>query len=153
MNCSALINDGPAPLRAENTLGEAAEILARASVQSLPVITADGDYVGVFGISEILARIIPRVAVAGDMRANVRFIADDLSELRAKFEAIAPQLVRDWCNMQAAFVRPDTPAPEALRLFCRGHDILPVVGTNGKLLGLVSPSAAIRVISARSDKT
>ncbi|MGC8534501.1 MAG: HPP family protein [Rhizomicrobium sp.] len=153
MNCGALIHASPAPLRADSTLGEAAELLTGAPVQSLPVVTTEGDYIGVFGLDELLARIVPRVAVAGDMKANLRFISDDLSELRARFQAIAAHQVKEWCNRQAAFVRPDTPVIEALQLFCRGHSILPVVAADGKLQGLLSPSAAIRVISSQPDKT
>ena len=153
MNCGALIHAAVAPLLATSTLGEAAALLAQAPVQSLPVVTAEGDYVGVFGLSELLAHIVPRVAVAGDMTANLRFIPDDVRELHTKFESIAAEQVREWCNRQAAFVRPDTPAIEALQLFCRGHSMLPVVAANGKLLGLLSPSAAIRSISCRPDKT
>jgi CBS-domain-containing membrane protein len=153
MNCGALIHAGLEPLLATSTLGEAAELLAQAPVQSLPVVTADGDYVGVFGLSELLARIVPRVAVAGDMKANLRFIPADMRELHSRFEAMAADKVREWCNRQAAFVRPDTPAIEAVQLFCRGHSMLPVVAANGKLLGFLSPSAAIRVISSRPEKT
>ncbi len=153
MNCGALIHAGLVPLLATSTLGEAAGLLAQAPVQSLPVVTAERVYVGVFGLSELLARIVPRVAVAGDMKANLRFIPDDMSELHTRFEAIAAEQVDKWCNRQAAFVRPDTPAIEALQLFCRGHSMLPVVAADGKLLGLLSPSAAIRVISSRPDQT
>lgn len=153
MNCGALIHDSPAPLLANCTLGEAAEHLARAPVQSLPVVTAEGHYVGVFGLDELLARIVPRVAIAGDMTANLRFISDDLSDLHARFRAIAQHEVKAWCNRQAAFVRPGTPAIEALQLFCRGHSILPVVADDGKLCGLLSPSMAIRVISSQPDNS
>ena len=153
MNCGALIHAGPAPLLANSTLAEAAEILARAQVQSLPVVTAEGDYIGVLGLGEILARVIPRVAVAGDMKANLRFIPDDLGNLHARFVAVATHQVKEWCNRQAAFVRPETPAIEALQLFCRGHSILPVVAADGKLHGMLSPSAAIRAISVQPDRT
>lgn len=153
MNCGALIHAGPAPLLADSTLGAAAELLMGAPVQSLPVVTAEGDYVGVFGLGELLARIVPRVAVAGDMKANLRFIPNDLSDLRARFRAIAAHQVKEWCDRQAAFVRPDTPAVEALQLFCRGHSMLPVVAADGKLCGLLSSSAAIRAISSQPEKT
>ena len=95
---------------------------------------------------------MPRVALAGDLLPNLRFVGDDPAALRKKFRAAKDRTGRrmlrppgrDRCIPTRRMI-------EALRLFCRRHTTLAVVERETKkLVGIVSYWDAIAAI-ARED--
>lgn len=147
MDCASLISTAPLTLATGASLADAAQALTGARSEALAVIEADGRYCGMFSLDDLLALVVPRVALAGDMKANLRFIAEDPGALQEKFHAIKDRRIGDWCNSAAVTVSADAPAIEALRLFCHGHRVIPVLAPgSGRLLGTLTAADAIRAI-------
>ncbi|MBV9063233.1 MAG: CBS domain-containing protein, partial [Alphaproteobacteria bacterium] len=83
--------------------------------------------------------VVPKVALAGCLLPNLRFMGDDAGELRQRFGEIAGRKVGDVADRDVRVVYPDTPQLEALRLFCQQHTTLAVVERGSrKLLGILS---------------
>lgn len=137
----------PISVREDDTIGQAAREIIEHCYINLPVVDGDGRLVGLFGVYDLLALLVPRVAVIGNLLPNLRFLSDDASELRRKFESVRQSPVRRAVNREAARVYPDTPLIEAIRLFCRNHMTIPVVerGTD-RLVGMISYWDAARCI-------
>jgi CBS-domain-containing membrane protein len=139
MTCAAIMTRNPVSVRESETIGHAAkQILAHRTI-NLPVVDAEGRLIGLFGIYDLLALLVPRVAVIGNLLPNLRFVGDDAGELNRKFAELKDSPVQRAVNREAVRVHPDTPLAEAVRLFCRNHMTLPVVERDtGILAGMIS---------------
>ena len=121
-----------------------AKLVAHHSI-NLPVVDSNDRYVGMFGLYDLLSLLIPRVALAGDLMSNLRFISDDPEELRRKYQDVKNRRASDVVNRNSPTLDPTAPEVEAIRLFCRNHVSLPVVDSvSGKVMGVVSSWDAIR---------
>ncbi|HET7335285.1 MAG TPA: CBS domain-containing protein [Rhizomicrobium sp.] len=138
----------PLTINEAESVGRAAELLMQHRYVNLPVVDSSGVFIGMFGIYDLLSMLVPRMALAGDLMPNLRFVNDDPAELRTKFATVKTKPVADAVNRTATVLHPDTPEIEALRLFCRNHTTLAVVEREtGKLAGIVSHWDAIGAIT------
>lgn len=147
MTCAAIMTAGPLTVRESDSIAAAAEALIAHRYINLPVVDDTQRFIGMFGIYDLLSLLVPRVALAGDLLPNLRFMGDDPGALRDKFQAIKDRPIGKWCDRGAVRVHPDTPEIELLRLFCRRHTTIAVTEKDsGKLVGIVSYWDAIRAI-------
>jgi len=150
MSCAAIMSKDPACVRADETIGQAANKLIAHQFISLPVVDADNRYFGMFGIYDLFSLLVPRVALAGNLLPNLRFISDDPDELRSRYREVKTRPVSDGADRNAVTLKPDTPEIEAIRLFCQSHSSLAVVDPHSrKVLGIVSCWDAIRAIAGQ----
>ncbi|HTK78881.1 MAG TPA: CBS domain-containing protein [Rhizomicrobium sp.] len=148
MTCSALMTKDPLTARESETVGAASEKLIAHHYINLPVVDGAGKFLGMFGIYDLLSLLVPRVALAGGLLPNLRFISDDPRDLRTRYREIRSRLIGEVADREAVVVHPDTPEIEALRLFCRHHTTLAVVERGSrKLVGIMSYWDAIRALT------
>lgn len=149
MTCADIMTRNPVSVRETDSIGAAARKIIDNRYINLPVVDADDRLVGLFGIYDLLALLVPRVAVIGNLMPNLRFLGDDTSELHEKYAAIANNPVTRAVNRETIRVHPDTSLAEAIRLFCRNHTTLPVVERDtGKLAGIISYWDVVRFIES-----
>jgi CBS domain-containing protein len=147
MSCTAIMTKAPATIREQESVADATAKLVANHFTNLPVVDPEGRYAGMFGLYDLLSLLVPRVALAGDLMSNLRFIADDPEELRRRYREVKNRPVAEVANRKAPILESDTPEVEAIRLFCRNHISLPVVDAeSGRVLGIVSCWDAIRAI-------
>ena len=151
MSSTAIMTANPLTLKESDSVADAARALIEHRYINMPVVDAAGRFLGMFGIYDLLGLLIPRVALAGDLLPNLRFIGHDGAALREKYATVKAKTVGECCDRQAVTLAPDTPEIEAVRLFCRKHTTLAVVepGTK-KLLGIVSYWDAIAAVSGET---
>jgi CBS domain-containing protein len=148
MTCSLMMTANPRTALESETVGEAARILVEHRYNNLPVVDADGKFIGMFGIYDLMGLLIPKVALAGGLMPNLRFMSDNPEELRAKFREVSSRPIGDVAERDMPVLYPDTPEIEALRLFCRERTTLPVVERETrKLVGIVSYWDALRAVT------
>jgi CBS domain-containing protein len=129
----------PKSVREDDTIGVAAREIVDNRCISLPVVDASGRFVGSFGIFDLLAMLLPRVAVIGNLLPNLQFLGDDDGLLRQKFASLRDSPLNPAINRETARVHPDTPLVEAIRLLCRNHLTIPVVERETeRLVGVIS---------------
>jgi len=139
MRCAAIMTANPPAVRDTDSIAEAARTLIAQRHLGVPVVDKEGRYVGMFGADDLLGVIVPRVAIAGSIASNLRFVGDDTKDLTARFRDLNQQPVSAVADRNAIVLAPDTPQIEAFRIFCRSRASLPVVDpATGKLVGLVS---------------
>lgn len=150
MSCAAIMSKDPACVRADETIEQAAKKLIAHQFISLAVVDSDNRYFGMFGIYDLFSLLVPRVALAGNLLPNLRFISDDPDELRSRYREVKTRPVSDGADRNAVTLKPDTPEIEAIRLFCQSHSSLAVVDPNSRqVLGIVSCWDAIRAIAGQ----
>ena len=147
MSCAAIMTPNPKTVLESATIGEAARLIVEHGYINLPVVDEAGRLAGLFGVYELLGLLVPRVAVVGNLLPNLRFMSDDIGDLRRTFIKLKDSPVKRAINREAASVHPDTPIVEALRLLARNHTTIPVVEREGgRLVGIVSYWDAARAI-------
>ncbi len=153
MSCEKIMIRNPRLVREEDSIGLAAREMVDNRCISLPVVDASGRFVGLFGIFDLLALLVPRVAVIGNLLPNLQFLSDDDGLMRQKFASLRDSPVKRAVNREAARVHPDTPLIEAIRLLCRNHLTIPVVEPETeKLVGVISYwDAARHLIEPQPD--
>jgi CBS domain-containing protein len=153
MSCEKIMIRNPKSVREDDTIGMAAREIVENHCISLPVVDADGRFVGLFGIFDLLALLVPRVAVIGNLLPNLQFLSDDDEVMRQKFVELRNSPLKRAVNREAARVHPDTPLIEAIRLLCRNHLTIPVVDEEtDRLVGVISYWDAARyIIGPRPD--
>lgn len=138
MRCAAIMTLNPPTVRDTDSVAAAAEKLIGLRHLGLPVVDGEGRYVGMFGADDLLSLVVPRIAIAGHLAPNVRFVGDDPKPLADRFRELREQEVGAIADKKAIVLAPDTPQIEAFRIFCRSRASLPVVEPESrKLLGLV----------------
>jgi len=85
MTCGAIMTENPLTAHESDTVAEAAARLIEHRYINLPVVDGAGKFLGLFGIYDIFRLVIPRVALAGGILPNLRFMGDDAEEVRARF--------------------------------------------------------------------
>ena len=147
MTCAAIMTKAPLTIRQEESVAAAVAKLVSHHFTNLPVVDSSDGYVGMFGLYDLLSLLVPRVALAGDLMSNLRFIADDPEELQRKYQEVKSRPVSEAISRNSPTLDPDAPEVEAIRLFCRNHISLPVIDRDsGRVLGIVSSRDAIRAI-------
>ena len=148
MTCGLIMTERPPTARNDESVADAAARLVQHRVVNLPVVDAAGTFLGMFGIADVFGLVIPKVALAGGLISNLRFMADSAEELRANFRAVAERKVGEVADRQVRVVHPDTPEIEALRLFAHQHATLAVVERDTrKLAGIVTYWDAMRALT------
>ena len=129
MTCGLIMTPDPLTAREGESVGEVATRLIRNHYINLPVVDAGGRFLGMFGITDVFALLLP----------NLRFMGDDAGELRRRFAEAKSRKVGEAADRDVRVVHPDTPEIEALRLFCEQHTTLAVVERESrKLVGILS---------------
>lgn len=147
MSCASIMTRAPASLRGSESVAEAAAKLFSQHHPDLPVVDDDGRFIGMFGIDDLLELIVPRVALAGNLLSNRRFIKNDSDAMRRRFGALRDRRISEFANRSCGTLEPETPQIEAVRLLCLSRSALPVVEKpSGKIVGMVSRWDVLRAL-------
>jgi CBS domain-containing protein len=147
MTCAAIMTPRPITVAETETIGHAAQLIIDNRYINLPVVDAENRLVGLFGIYDVLALLVPRIAMVDDLVPNLRFLSDDVGELQERFRNVRESPIRLAINREPVIVHPETPIVEALRLFCRNHMTIPVVTREtGTVCGMISYWDAARAV-------
>lgn len=136
-------------LPATATVAQAAAVFAAGHQNALPVVEADGRYVGTVTLHHLVGLVLPRAAIAAASAhlPDIGFMAEGLDDLRSRFGERAGESVLKHLTPSDPAVRPDTEIAEALLLLYRGHGFVAVVDEQHRLAGIVTAWDALgRVI-------
>ncbi|MBV9062963.1 MAG: CBS domain-containing protein, partial [Alphaproteobacteria bacterium] len=76
MTCGAMMTGGPLTAMEGETVGEAVRKLIEHRYINLPVVDGSGTFLGMFGIYDMFSLVVPKVALAGGLLPNLRFMGD-----------------------------------------------------------------------------
>lgn len=139
MSAADFCNTDINPLHDTDTVAEATRRMLADRVSDLPVVAADGTYVGLFKLDRLFASLLPKAALLGYGVPDLSFLHETHDHLRSKMREIDTQPVRDFAVTLERTVFPDTPALEVILQLYRGANNVPVVDHDGHLIGMVSP--------------
>lgn len=146
MSCRMLMVEPPVRLKPTDTVAEAVAALVAHREPAAPVTDEAGRLLGVFGLAEAAAMVLPKAARLGDDLGDLAYVHESVADLSARFAAHSGEPVRRHMA-QPAGVGPDTQAMEALLLLARGDGFLPVVDEHRKLLGVITTGRALAAVA------
>ena len=127
------------------TLREAAELLAFRSVSGAPVLAPDGTVVGVITESDLMNEAKKRAALPHSAPFGL-FLAPEAA-LQRIFHDGASLLVREIMTTDVLTVTCDAPVREIADLLTKKRiNRLPVVDSEGKLIGIVAREDVLRAL-------
>jgi CBS-domain-containing membrane protein len=126
-------------LRCTDTVGTATSQMLQNRTTDLPVVDANGKFVGMFRIDHIFADLLPKAALIGYGMPDLGFLSSTLDDLRKHMQALENHSVQEYVLKPEQVVHPDTSPLEVVLLLYRGMNNVPVVDpASGMLVGLVS---------------
>ena len=153
MTCGLIMTERPATAREDEPVADAVLRLIAHRDFSLPVVDGAGKFVGMFGLRDVFRLVVPKVALAGGLLPNLRFMGDDAEALRARFHEIRDRTVGEVADRDVRVVHPETPEIEALRLFAHQHSTLAVVAIETReLLGILSYWDALGALTGKARR-
>ena len=131
-------------LRADEPVSKALDLLLSHRVLTVPVVDADGRYLGMFGKHRILSLLLPRAATLDEEMPSlaslldVAFMTDNIDDIRERLTEISSDPVSKYIETDAPQVKANAPLMTALQLLYSTRNYLPVVDEDGKLAGVLS---------------
>lgn len=142
MTCAPFITPPGAVLGADDTVGQAARLLAANGFAPIPVVDGDRRVIGVFGSAQLAKLMLPMGArLAGDS-FDLSFVSESPQDLRDRLAAEAGATVASQA-VQVETVRAATSLDEVLLRIHRGENAFVAVDDDGRLAGTLSAAAVL----------
>jgi CBS domain-containing protein len=142
-SCRSIMSEPPAVLKPTDTILFALQTIVEHRLPALPVVEADGRYLGMLPRSRLIALAMPRVLSHDHEQyplsrlLHVGFISDTLADLQERIKAAANDPVSRHMDTDVPILAPQTPLMNAMLFLYRQRNLVPVVD-QGKLVGIVS---------------
>lgn len=113
-------------------------------VRTLAVVDADEQFVGLFGMRQLVHLLLPKAAQIEFGLTDLSFMPDDMGEFYHRLQVVGKKPVAEFLEKRKDLLLcdPATPLPEVLELLHQSFNtslpVLVVEGENNKLVGMVS---------------
>jgi len=139
MTARLVMDPNPTVLRDTDLIKTAADAIMSGRYRRLPVVNANGRFIGMFGVNCLLRMVLPRALFLDDAERMARVVDETLSDLHRRFKEVEDEPITICMMEDAVVIRPDTPLLEALLTLYNERVSLPVVDPeSGRLEGLIS---------------
>lgn len=125
------------------TLMEALRLMLEKEVNHVPLCDAEGRFCGVVSTNAILLELIPASARGLHGLVDLKFAGDATRLLTAHLHDLEKRTVRQAAKSTTPVLEENCPTLEAALLLTQSNAPLPVVGTDGKLRGMLSRRAML----------
>ena len=146
MTTNSIMTNRVISLKPDDRVVDALKLMHRHHVRNLPVVDAEGSFVGLFGVRRLSRLLLPKAA--RDLNrysiTDLSFLPDETDQLMDRWQHIATRYVSEFLEKKKKllFCTPETTFPQLLELIDRSKDSsLPVIvieGSARKLVGMVS---------------
>src|SRR3569833_3668270 len=130
----------PVCLSPDTSLLEALRLMLDKGVNHLPVCNG-GKWAGLVDINDILGELLPASARGEHGLKDLRFVGDGTALIATHIKLLAAKRALDVELLDLPTLDEDTPLLEAALLLHRHAAPLPVLGTDGRLKGMLSRRA------------
>lgn len=150
MTCADIMTSDPTVLHPQDTVERAIDLLLEQRLLALPVVAADGTYLGMFAKSRLFGLLLPVVVAIEQMLPQVAkipdldFLQDYLPDMQERLALLAKHAVGDYADKTVPVLHPESPVIAAILLVYRTRNFVPVVeAKSGKLVGMISTWSAL----------
>jgi CBS-domain-containing membrane protein len=148
MTCRLVMNTDVPALHPTDSVERAAALIIEHRLPALPVVDAQGRYLGLLGICRALSLLLPRAILLDGGVTDLAYMSETLPDLQQRYQGIRSRQVGECMDTHATVIGPDTPLMETLLFLYRSQNIVPVVDKDsGRLLGVVSSFGTLSTIA------
>jgi CBS domain-containing protein len=123
----------------DKTVEDALAIFKEKSIRNIPVVDAEGKFLGLFGLKEVLFNLLPKAVTMEDGLANLDFVVDAAPGIAKRLRKLDFVPVSELMNKSPNVVYTDTSTIEALRIIALHGSPVPVVDEeSGSFKGIIS---------------
>lgn len=139
-----IMTPDPLTISPDMKASDALKEMYHAQYRSMPVVDAEGRFVGLFSIYRLIELLLPRAAMAREGSLDdLSFVHESMDHLLERLQELADLPVSELLEKKKrlSVCKPNTSLTEMLLLLHEGHTSLPVVVVKGKhkrLVGIVS---------------
>ena len=139
MTARLVMDPEPPVLRPTDLIRTAADVIMGGRYRRLPVVGADGRYLGMFGVNCLLGMVLPKALLMEEGENLAHIPRQTLSDLHRRFQQFEDQPITMCTLEEAVVVHPDMPLIQTLFTLYKARANLPVVDPDsGRLEGLIS---------------
>ena len=146
MTCASVMRVDPHTARQDSTISAALDLLIENHLSIIPVVDAQGKFIGLFGLHCLLGLMMPRAATMNDGLDDLGFISESITHVKTRMTEFLPQHISEFLMKDPILVHPETSLDKALMLLYKHGNDLPVVNNTGLLVGVISPWDVINKI-------
>jgi CBS-domain-containing membrane protein len=141
------VDPAPPTLRHDAPLRQAAAMLEQSGGWGVPVLDANGDYLGVCTARSLIARSLPVMPTSLAADGGLAYLRYDVDRLRAQVGLDADRPVAEILDTDVPVARASTSLPQLLVMLCRRHPMVPILSDKGhRLLGIATWARAVTAI-------
>ncbi|MDH3988189.1 MAG: CBS domain-containing protein [Gammaproteobacteria bacterium] len=128
----------------DETVKDGLKMMHEHHVRTLAVVNEDNQFVGLFGLRQLVDLLLPKVAQMEYGLTNLSFMPDDMGELYHRLQSVGKKPVSQFLESKDDLLlcSPETPLPEVLELLHQSFNtslpVMVVAGEKNKLVGMVS---------------
>lgn len=128
----------------DKTVKDGLRIMHECHVRTLAVVNEDNQFVGLFGLRQLVDLLLPKAAQMEYGLTDLSFMPDDMGEFYHRLQSVGQKPVAQFLESKDDLLlcSPETPLPEVLELLHQSFNtslpVLVVDGEKNKLVGMVS---------------
>ncbi len=146
LRCAEIMSPDPKVVQFGTPLQEAWQLLRQHNIKALPVVDRANRVIGIVTMADFMreARLDEHAGLAGKLRGLLQATPGPYSE--------KPEVVGQIMTRQVRVLSADRHVAELVPLFAStGHHHIPIVGTEARLVGILTQSDLVTAISRRTS--
>jgi len=136
-------------LKPDDSLLDTLKLMLSKQINHAPICDGDGVFIGLICTNAILRALIPASAKAEGGLSDLKFVGDGIRLLSSHLRDLDRLKVVEFANNDLPVLHEDSPILEATLKLAESAAPLPVVGKDGKLLGVISRRALLAYLLAQ----
>lgn len=123
----------------DTTVRDALDLFKQHNIRNIPVVDEEGNFIGMFGLREVLSNVLPIAAKLGDGIPTMDFLHGGTEDVAKKLHKTHSHKIGDVMNKDAEAIDSDSATWEALRFMVYQGSPVPVTHPDSKkFAGLIS---------------
>lgn len=136
-------------LKPDDSLLDTLKLMLSKQINHAPICDVNGVFIGLISTNAILRALIPASAKTEGGLSDLKFVGDGMRLLSSHLRNLDRLKVVEFANKGMPALHEDSPILEATLQLAESTAPLPVVGKDGKLLGLISRRALLTYLLAQ----
>ena len=139
-------------LKPDATVKQAFDICVEHNIRNIPVIDDENNFIGMFGLKEVLANVLPAASKVGEGLPTMDFLHGGAADVAKKLRKTHTHLIGDIMNKDAKAIESDSATWEALRVMVDHGSPVPVISPKtAKFVGLISRQTLLKELEVIAD--
>jgi len=126
-------------IKPDCTVEQALAIFKEKSIRNVPVVDADGTFLGLFGLHQVLTALLPKSVTMKHGLENLSFVVDAAPGIAKRLKKLHGVPVSEIMNKKPSITHKETATIESLRIMAmEGSPVVVTDKDNGKFEGIIS---------------